>query len=115
MKLKYYLKENASSLKKLAQANDVDEFIQEFSEEHGSAAEIWMSEQDKETLMKLVAGGKKVITKTFTITSKHKDEAKTDRDEVRYDNFVTAQEAKGFKVFAFEDNDDTRDLIMVQK
>lgn len=87
----------------LAKAGDVEEFIVAFGQAYGSAAEIWMIPSRQKELMKLIASGKKVISYS---TSKYNSD--------KYETLVAKYKAKGWKLFADEDNYDSFEAIFVK-
>jgi hypothetical protein len=95
--------------------DDADSWAEDFAQELGSAFEMWMNSDQKEALWHLAKDGKKIKAKTFTICSKHDDDAKHDRDLERMDKHIKNQELKGFEVFGQEENDDVCDVIFYQK
>lgn len=81
-----------------------DEFIEEFAQTYGSAAEMWMGEKDVDRLMGFYASGQY----EFTVIG---GESRAGDD----DSKLEQMRSKGWQVFADEQNEDNYDCVLYKK
>ena len=97
-------KKDGAELMKLAKGTDLDDFMTEFGQVYGSAADIWMGEQDQEKLKKFYASDKY----EFLCLG---GESTAGEDDSKVHSYIN----KGWKMFRDEQNYDSYDAILYKK
>lgn len=97
-------KKDVNALMALAKGTDVEAFMEEFAQVYGSAAEIWMGEQDCEKLKKMYATDEYEFMCIGGESTAGEDDSK-----------VHSYTSKGWKMFQDEQNGDSYDAILYKK
>ena len=105
--LKKLLKQKKTEVQK---DQDVDDFIEDFSDKYASAASVWMSDEKKEELQKMVKSGK------FKFKSDVKDaSANNFDDDVDVTRYIKKRKEKGWLLFDSDDNNEQQEYIFYKK
>lgn len=97
-------KKDADAVMALAKGTDVDEFMEEFAQVYGNAAEMWMGEEDCKKLKKMYATGKY----EFMCLG---GESRAGEDDSKVKQYID----KGWKMFRDEQNYDSYDAILYKE
>lgn len=92
------------------ESEDIDDFIMDFSNKYNSAAEIWMSDEKKEELQKMVKSDK------FKFKSDIKDASAANfDDDVDVTRYIEKRKEKGWLLFDSDDNNEQQEYIFYKK
>jgi hypothetical protein len=80
-------------------------------DDQGSAASIWMKEEQQEKLFSLFKSGHLVKSAGFT----HRDNSTPEGEKKRTDSFISSWKAKGWTLFAMEENGDAVDAVFTKE
>lgn len=91
-------------VKKPRVSDDPEEFIMDFDEEHGTAAEMWLGKKKTLELMNLANANKKLKGVSVEI-----EDSKLNKEQI-----ISKWESKGYKLFADDENIETLQFIFVK-
>ena len=95
---------------KEADAGDIHDWASEFAQKKGSALDVWMSTEQKETLKRIVDKGGKVSTRVFSISHF----GGRNNYDSKLKSYIASMKEKDYRLFADENNIDQGEAVFVR-